>query len=164
MLSRSCCRRFVLAGFTLILTAEAAATLLAAEPAAVRRPNVIFLLVDDLRWDALGCTGNKVVHSPNIDAFAKQGARFEEAYSSSPWTKPSIGTIFTGLVPLVHRATAITGTDYRAEAQSLRPIFATLAERFKELLCGIRERISSQRTDRDTADIVGAAPNRRHSD
>ena len=96
MSSRSWCRRFVLAGFTLILTAEAAATLLAAEPAAVRRPNVIFLLVDDLRWDALGCTGNKVVHSPNIDALAADGVRFTNMFCTTSICATSRATFLTG--------------------------------------------------------------------
>jgi alpha-L-rhamnosidase len=39
------------------------------------RPNILFILTDDQRWDALGCYGNDVVRTPNFDRLAKEGAR-----------------------------------------------------------------------------------------
>lgn len=44
------------------------------------RPNIIFLLADDLRYDALGCTGNKIAITPNIDALAARGSNFRKSY------------------------------------------------------------------------------------
>jgi len=46
-----------------------------AAPADVARPNILFILVDDLRWDDITCAGNPFVQSPHIDRLAKEGAR-----------------------------------------------------------------------------------------
>src|SRR5215468_3979769 len=63
------------------------------------RPNVVVITVDTLRADHLGCYGYKQIHTPNIDALAVGGVRFERAYSSVPVTLPSHTTIFTGTYP-----------------------------------------------------------------
>ena len=42
------------------------------------RPNIVFILVDDLRWDELGCTGHPFVKTPNIDRIAREGAMFRK--------------------------------------------------------------------------------------
>jgi arylsulfatase A-like enzyme len=44
------------------------------------RPNFVFILADDLRWDALGCQGNRIVQTPNIDALAARGVRFTNSF------------------------------------------------------------------------------------
>lgn len=78
------------------------AWLLTACPAAIahaqadRRPNIIFVLVDDLRWDELSCTGNPVVRTPNIDRIAHEGARFRNAFANTPLCSPSRGCFLTG--------------------------------------------------------------------
>ena len=46
----------------------------AGEPSS--KPNILFLLTDDQRWDALGCAGNPNIHTPNMDALARDGVRF----------------------------------------------------------------------------------------
>ena len=43
-----------------------------------RRPNLVFLLGDDHRWDALGCMGNRTIQTPNIDALSRGGVTFEK--------------------------------------------------------------------------------------
>ncbi len=81
------------------------------------RPNVLVLSVDTLRADHLSCYGYARKTSPNIDALVGRGVLFERAYSSAPWTLPSYGSLFTGLLPADHRAGIVTqredafGTD-----------------------------------------------------
>jgi arylsulfatase A-like enzyme len=64
--------------------------------------SVVLISIDTLRADHLGCYGYSRPTSPNIDAFARRGARFEYAISSSGWTVPAHMTMFTGLDPLAH--------------------------------------------------------------
>jgi arylsulfatase A-like enzyme len=68
------------------------------------KPNVLVISVDTLRADHLSCYGYSRKTSPNIDALVARGAVFEDAYSSAPWTLPSYGSLFTGLLPADHRA------------------------------------------------------------
>lgn len=66
------------------------------------RPNVLIVLVDVLRRDHLGVYGYPLDTSPNIDAFAAEGFLFEQMYSHSTWTKPSVATLFTSVYPDQH--------------------------------------------------------------
>jgi arylsulfatase A-like enzyme len=61
-----------------------------------QRPNLIFLLADDMRWDAAGYTGNTIVQTPNLDELAHTGVSFRNAYVSSPICAISRASIFTG--------------------------------------------------------------------
>lgn len=68
------------------------------------RPDHIFILIiDALRPDRLGCYGHPEEISPHIDALARRGLIFEKAYSTAPWTKPSVASLFTSLYPNVHQ-------------------------------------------------------------
>lgn len=60
------------------------------------RPNIIFLLADDMRYDALGCTGNKLALTPSLDALAAEGTNFKNAYVTSSICAISRASIFTG--------------------------------------------------------------------
>lgn len=60
------------------------------------RPNIIFILVDDLGWKDLGCYGNVWHDTPNIDRLARQGVRFTNAYSPAPICTASRASILTG--------------------------------------------------------------------
>jgi arylsulfatase A-like enzyme len=60
------------------------------------RPNIIFLLADDQRWDAAGYTGNSIIQTPNIDALARAGVAFKNAYVTTPVCAISRASIFTG--------------------------------------------------------------------
>src|SRR5215213_10203800 len=60
------------------------------------RPNIVFILVDDLRWDALGCMGHPFVQTPNIDRIAREGALFRNAFVTTPLCSPSRGSFLTG--------------------------------------------------------------------
>jgi arylsulfatase A-like enzyme len=66
------------------------------------QPNVIFILVDDLRWDALGCMGHPFVKTPNIDRIAREGALFKNFFVSIPLCSPSRGSFLTGQYPHTH--------------------------------------------------------------
>lgn len=66
--------------------------------------NLIVMLVDTVRADKPGFNGNSRVKTPALDLLAKMGIVFPNTFSSSSWTKPAIGTIFTGYTPLVHQA------------------------------------------------------------
>lgn len=63
------------------------------------QPNVVFITIDTLRADHLGCYGYKEIHTPNIDALAAHSVRFERAFTPVPVTLPSHTAIFTGTYP-----------------------------------------------------------------
>ena len=75
-------------GLALILAA------CAREPA--RPPNVIVILVDDLRWDDIGVAGHPFVQTPAIDRLAREGTRFLNAFATTPLCSPSRAAILTG--------------------------------------------------------------------
>ncbi|MDP6538925.1 MAG: sulfatase [Planctomycetota bacterium] len=66
------------------------------------RPNVVLIVVDTLRADALGCYGNPRNVSPNIDDLARAGVRFADPLSAATWTLPSHTSIMTSLFPPQH--------------------------------------------------------------
>ena len=65
-------------------------------------PNVILISIDSLRPDHLGCYGHAAPTSPNIDALARQGTRFDRAHSSTTWTLPAHLSLLTGLPDSLH--------------------------------------------------------------
>ncbi len=67
-----------------------------------RRPNVIVVVVDDLRWDELGVAGHPFLETPNIDALAQEGAYFTNAFHSVPLCSPNRASILTGQYPSRH--------------------------------------------------------------
>lgn len=88
--------RFVLA---LVLVALAAAC---SKPAP---PNVVVIVLDTARPDYLSVYGHPRPTSPFLEAFAKDGVRYDRAYSTSSWTLPAHASMFSGLLPAVHHAT-----------------------------------------------------------
>ncbi len=72
---------------------------------------VVLVVVDTLRADHLGLHGAKRPTSPNIDEFAEDALVFDRAYAPSPWTAPSMGTLFTGEWPSRHRAGELKRND-----------------------------------------------------
>ncbi|MGC9057273.1 MAG: sulfatase family protein [Candidatus Saccharicenans sp.] len=69
------------------------------------RPNILFVLTDDQRFDMLGCAGNPVIKTPNIDSLAREGVRFENAFVTTPICAASRASIFTGTFERTHTYT-----------------------------------------------------------
>jgi arylsulfatase A-like enzyme len=67
-----------------------------------RRPNFLFFIADELRADHLGCYGNRIVHTPQIDAIAAMGWIADSFYVASPICMPNRATLMTGRMPSVH--------------------------------------------------------------
>src|SRR5260370_14449766 len=88
-------------------------------------PNVVVITIDTLRPDHLGCYGYKRIRTPNIDALAADGVRFERAYTAVPVTLPSHTVIFTGTYP-------IRSGMHDFAANVLNPSQPTLASVLKE--------------------------------
>jgi len=63
------------------------------------RPNVIFILVDDLGWNDLGYSGSAFYETPNIDKLSKESFQFTNAYAASPVCSPTRASIMTGKYP-----------------------------------------------------------------
>jgi len=82
---------------TPVLLLVLACSLPAHAAAAPARPNIIFLLADDQRYDTLGVTGNKIVKTPNIDRLAAGGALFERDYVVSSACSPNRAAILSGM-------------------------------------------------------------------
>jgi arylsulfatase A-like enzyme len=71
-----------------------------AKPApAADRPNIIFILIDDLGWKDVGCMGSRYYQTPHIDRLAADGMLFQIAYSASPVCSPSRGAFLSGKMP-----------------------------------------------------------------
>lgn len=73
------------------------------------QPNIVFILVDDFRHDALGFCGNQIVKTPTIDQLARNGVFFRNAISSTPISSASRASILTGLYERTHRYSFQTG-------------------------------------------------------
>lgn len=84
------------------------------------RPNVLLIVVDTLRRDAVGVYGAEHPTTPALDALARAGVAYGRAYSTAPWTKPSVASIFTGQLPSRHGCQHVLG--------GLAPEADTLAE------------------------------------
>ncbi len=63
------------------------------------RPNILFILVDDLGWADVGCFGSKFYETPNIDKLASEGMKFTNAYAACPVCSPTRASIMTGKYP-----------------------------------------------------------------
>jgi iduronate 2-sulfatase len=93
--------------------------------ASAAKPNVLFIISDDLTSTALGCYGNKVCQTPNIDRLAARGMRFTRAYCQGTYCGPSRASFMSGYYP---HATGVQGYNSPRAAISDR---ATWAQHFK---------------------------------
>lgn len=69
------------------------------------KPNIVFILTDDQRWDALGVAGNQIIKTPQMDELAKKGVYFKNAFSTTPICAASRASILTGLYERTHNYT-----------------------------------------------------------
>ena len=60
------------------------------------RPNILFIMCDDMGYGDLGCYGQKYINTPHIDRLATEGMRFTQAYAGSPVSAPSRACLMTG--------------------------------------------------------------------
>lgn len=80
-------------------------------------PNIVFILVDDLRYDALGCMGHPFSKTPNIDRLATEGVLFKNFFVDIPLCSPSRGSFLTGTRARSHGV--IDNTDHSALSHQL---------------------------------------------
>lgn len=90
------------------------------------RPNFVVILVDDLRWDELGCTGHPFVRTPHIDRIAREGARFRNAFCTTPLCSPSRANLLTG--QYTHRHGILDNTNRSEQSHRLRTFPLVLQE------------------------------------
>src|SRR4051812_22275093 len=90
-----------------------------------QKPNIIFILADDLGYGEVGCYGQKLIQTPAIDRLAGEGMRFTQFYAGSTVCAPSRSVLMTGQ-HLGH--TTVRGNAGRnMDAQALRPDDVTVA-------------------------------------
>jgi N-acetylglucosamine-6-sulfatase len=85
--------------------------------AADARPNILFIVLDDLRWDALGYAGHPHVRTPNIDRLAGEGVSFRNAFCTTSLCSPSRASLLSGLYAHRHGVTN-NFTEYPASVRS----------------------------------------------
>ena len=83
-----------------------------------RPPNIVVVLVDDLRWDDIAIAGHPFVETPSIDRLANEGARFLNAFVATPLCSPSRATLLTGQYAHTHGITDNTARDAASHALS----------------------------------------------
>lgn len=71
------------------------------------KPNILFILIDDMGWKDIGCAGSTYYDTPHIDKLAAEGKRFLNAYSAAPVCAPSRGAIFSGKCPARTQLTTV---------------------------------------------------------
>src|SRR3954447_3255656 len=115
----------------LVLLVSAPAVLAAASP----RPNVLFVLIDDMGYADLTCYGERRVHTDHIDRLAAEGIRFTQFYVNAPICSPSRTALLTGQYPARWRITSYLASraenNKRGMAQWLDPKAPTLARTLK---------------------------------
>ncbi len=62
----------------------------------MKKPNILFILLDDMGWKDLACTGSTFYETPNIDRLSREGMSFTNAYASCPVCSPSRASFLTG--------------------------------------------------------------------
>jgi N-acetylglucosamine-6-sulfatase len=101
-----------------VLTSIAWFSEAAAKPqASGKRPNVVFILTDDQRWDQLGCEGHPFLKTPNLDRLADEGARFANMFVTTSLCSPSRASYLSGLYANTH-GVVNNFTDYPHELPS----------------------------------------------
>jgi len=93
------------------------------------KPNIIFLIADNLGWKDLGCCSNDDISTPNLDRLAVGGIRFTNAFITSSSCSPSRASIITGQYP---HTSGVTGLTHIRKRLMLSPFKRTLAEVLSE--------------------------------
>lgn len=94
---------------------------------ATNKPNLVFILADDLGYGDLGCFGQRIIQTPRLDRMAREGMRLTQFYAGATVCAPSRSVLMTGQ----HTGHTIVRGNARGPAQSLRDQDVTVAEVFK---------------------------------
>ena len=86
------------------------------------RPNIIVIVIDDLRWDELGVTGHPYMKTPHIDRLAREGARFTHAFHTTPLCSPNRASILTGQYASRHGIIDNVGRDVASHRLPTYPV------------------------------------------
>ena len=95
-------RLLTLSAIAAIVSGACSAPPDATRGASDRPPNIVFVLVDDMRWDEFGAAGHPFVETPNMDRLAREGARFLNAFATTPLCSPSRASLLTGQYARTH--------------------------------------------------------------
>ncbi|MEY3855250.1 MAG: Arylsulfatase, partial [Bacteroidota bacterium] len=86
-----------------------------------KKPNIIFILTDDQRAEAMGFAGNKIIQTPEMDRLAREGIYFKNAFVTTPICAASRASILTGLYERTHLYTFQQGNLKQAYADQSYP-------------------------------------------
>src|SRR5687768_8478350 len=84
------------------------------QASAADRPNIIFVMADDMGWGQTGYRGHPVLKTPNLDAMAANGLRFERFYAGGPVCSPTRASVLTGRS---HERTGVLTHGYALRTQ-----------------------------------------------
>jgi arylsulfatase A-like enzyme len=117
VMNAAACRRIL---GVLALATVAGPMAMAAPP---ERPNVIFILADDLGWTDLGCQGSKYYETPHIDHLAAQGMRFTSGYTCGPNCQPTRAALISGQYAPRTGIYTVGGIDrFNWQSRPLKPV------------------------------------------
>ena len=94
--------KFILLQFSILLTL---CVLVADNVAPAAHPNILVILTDDQRWDAMSCAGNTLIQTPNLDRLAAEGVRFANVFVTTSLCSPSRASMLSGLYARSHGVT-----------------------------------------------------------
>src|SRR5688572_32367332 len=90
---------------------------------AVEKPNIVFILADDLGWTDLACQGSKYYVTPNIDRLAAEGLRFTDAYTCGPNCQPTRAALLSGQYAPRTGVYTVGGIErFNWQSRPLRPV------------------------------------------
>ena len=90
----------------------------------MKRPNVLLLYTDQQRWDTIAASGNEYVITPKLDALAREGVLFENAFCNSPVCMPSRHSMLSGQYPSAI-GTTCNGIEMREDALTVQKVLRT---------------------------------------
>ncbi|MEO1833053.1 MAG: sulfatase-like hydrolase/transferase, partial [Akkermansiaceae bacterium] len=128
---------------------------------AAKKPNIVFFFTDDQTVSTLGCYGNPVLKTPNIDALAARGTRFQQAFVSHPICWASRTSILTGMTARSYRT---PGNGDRVGARALEVLYSDLLREnnYRTGYFGKWHVMSSRKFDRkahfDEIEVIGRNP------
>ncbi len=126
-------RRLALLAAVLVCALPTPASAATADPA---RPNILFILADDLGWGDLGCYGNTFLPTPNLDRLAREGALFTHFYVNGSVCSPSRSAFFTSMYPARNR---IHGHYATPEQNTARGMSQFLDPRVPNVAAALRQ-------------------------